>query len=96
MAARAGDPLWVPGPGDWLLESDWDLILVSPRFAGTPFVKRSAELLSWWQGSQDLELLCYTPQELTRKARQIGLVQMALREGIDLLPRRHAALGRTA
>lgn len=77
--------------GDWLVNSDWDLILVSPDFAPIPFVERPRHLWDLWPLPQDVELLCYTPEELARKARQIGLVRNALREGIELLPPRRQA-----
>ena len=70
--------------GDWLKESDWDLLLVSPDFAGLSFQERIKRALDSWKGPMDLEVLCYTPEELSRKSRQIGIVQTALREGIEI------------
>ena len=73
--------------GDHLLNSDYDLIVVSSRFQGIPFPRRAAAILKelYRRGVHgDFELLCYTPEELERKAREIGVVSVALREGIEI------------
>lgn len=77
--------------GDWLKESDWDLLLVSRDFEGIPFPERIRRVLALWSGPVDLEVLCYTPQEFSRKRKQIGVVRTATREGIDLPVRQQAA-----
>ena len=77
--------------GDWLKESDWDLLLVSPDFEGMPFLERIRSVLDDWSSPVDLEVLCYTPDEFARKRKQIGIVRTAVREGIDLLVRQRAA-----
>lgn len=70
--------------GDWLKESDWDLLLVSADFEGIAFSERVRKVLDHWSGPADLEVLCYTPAEFNRKKRQIGVVATAVREGIRL------------
>ena len=70
--------------GDWLKESDWDLLLVSSDFEGISFSGRIRKVLDQWSGSENLEVLCYTPLEFRRKKRQIGIVATAVREGIRL------------
>jgi predicted nucleotidyltransferase len=67
--------------GDWLLTSDADLIIVSPDFQGRRFVDRSAEVLRHWRGRVDLEVFCYTPEEVATRGRDIGIVAHALKEG---------------
>lgn len=70
--------------GDALSTSDLDLILVSPGFGAVPFLKRPvlvAELLGYPGG---LELLCYTPEEFEEKRHELGIVHVALAEGITL------------
>jgi hypothetical protein len=67
--------------GDWLLTSDADLMIVSPDFQGRRFVDRSAEVLRHWRGRVDLEVFCYTPDEIAERGRNIGLVTQALKEG---------------
>lgn len=68
-------------PGDWLLTSDADLMIVSPDFEGRRFVDRSAEVLRHWRGRVDLEVFCYTPEEVATRARDIGIVAQALKDG---------------
>ncbi|MBI4181702.1 MAG: nucleotidyltransferase domain-containing protein [Candidatus Aenigmarchaeota archaeon] len=68
--------------GDHFRTSDFDFIVVSKRFAGTPFVLRPAALYDLWTAKVDLEAICYTPDEFARKAKQLGTVRTALREGI--------------
>jgi predicted nucleotidyltransferase len=66
---------------DWLLTSDADLMIVSRDFEGQRFVNRSAEILRYWQGRVDLEVFCYTPEEIVTRGRGIGIVAQALKEG---------------
>ena len=70
--------------GDWLHESDYDFVVVSPRFEGIPFYSRPVDLYQYWTGHPGVELLCYTPDEFERKRRQISIVREAVREGIEL------------
>jgi predicted nucleotidyltransferase len=70
--------------GDWLKESDYDFIVVSPRFDGVPFVRRAVPLYERWDAWPGVELLCYTPEEFDRKRQEIGIVREAVREGIEL------------
>jgi predicted nucleotidyltransferase len=67
--------------GDELAESDYDLLLVSPGFAGLAFAERIAEVQGLWELPESVEPLCYTPEELERKRHEIGIVAEALREG---------------
>ena len=70
--------------GDALSTSDLDLILVSPRFASVPFLRRSVAILELLDYPGGLELLCYTPDEFEEKRRELGIVRVALDEGITL------------
>lgn len=70
--------------GDALSTSDLDLILVSPRFASVPFLKRPVEVLEALNYPGGLELLCYTPEEFAEKREELGIVRVALEEGISL------------
>lgn len=70
--------------GDALVDSDYDIILVSPDFLGVHFIDRMAQALAFWDAPYDLDVICYTPEEFERKKRQIGTVQEAVREGVAL------------
>ena len=67
--------------GDWLLDSDADLMVVSPDFEGLRFAERSAEILRHWRGRVDLEVFCYTPAEIASRRLEIGIIAQALKEG---------------
>jgi len=70
--------------GDYFLDSDVDLILVSSDFASVPFRKRMGLLLAYWEGEVDLEVLAYTPQEFARMKKRQGIVSQAMKEGRGL------------
>ena len=70
--------------GDALSTSDLDLILVSPRFASLPFLERPVRVLEVLGYPGGLELLCYTPEEFETKREEMGIVRVAVEEGITL------------
>ncbi len=71
--------------GDNLKNSDYDVILVSPDFAGTFFSRRIARMYEFWDYLPlDIEPLCYTPEEFEKKKNQTGLVRQAAKEGITI------------
>ncbi len=67
--------------GDELLTSDVDLLVVSKDYENIPFRKRAFEFFDHWLLPVDLEVICYTPEEFNRKKKEIGLVQMAVKQG---------------
>jgi len=67
-----------------LLSSDADVIVVSKKFSGVPFRKRPNKFLDAWKLPVDLEILCYSPEELERKRKEIGLVREALKQGKEI------------
>jgi len=70
--------------GDWLLNSDVDIILVSNDFKKLKFKERCAEVIGYWNSPIDLEPLCYTLEEFKRKSKEIGIVKQAIKEGINI------------
>lgn len=70
--------------GDELVDSDYDLILVSPAFVGMPFTRRAAALLHFWELPEGVDLFCYTPEEFGRKRRELSMVAEAVAEGLLL------------
>lgn len=70
--------------GDSLDISDVDLIIVSDDFSDIPFRKRMAEVIEFWEGDVDLEVICYTRKEFNKLKERIGLVKTAVEEGIEL------------
>ena len=75
--------------GDELKNSDIDLIIVSRTFEGMHFTDRVSLILRiLWKTktlpSIDMDILCYTPEELRKKSKEISIVKEALRYGIQL------------
>lgn len=70
--------------GEALVESDLDLIVVSDRFCGVPFLERISTLLTELDIPFAVDLLCYTSEEFARKRRELGIVSLAVEKGIPL------------
>ncbi len=70
--------------GEELLTSDVDVIVVSSDFRKMPFRKRPDFFLDNWMLPVDLEVLCYSPEELERKRKEIGLVREALKQAVEI------------
>ena len=71
--------------GDYLKDSDYDIILVSPNFKGIFFTKRISNMYEFWKYYPlDIEPICYTPEEFKKKSKQIGIVRQAIKEGIEI------------
>lgn len=70
--------------GDYFLDSDVDLLLVSPDFEGIFFSDRIGDIIYEWEGPVDLEPLCYTPEEFEKKKKKIGIVKEAIKTGIEI------------
>jgi len=68
--------------GDALIESDYDILVVSSAFRDTKWVKRHEEAYECWDDDAGLDLLCYSPEEFDVKRMQIGIVREAVEEGI--------------
>mgnify|MGYP001574929916 CR=1 FL=1 len=70
--------------GDNLIDSDYDLILVSPLFKDIFFTQRMVKVSHYWDDPIQLEPFCYTPEEFEKKKKQIGIVSEAIKEGINI------------
>lgn len=71
--------------GEALRHSDLDVVLVSESFAGVDWLDRPLRVHDACDIRMGLELLCYTPAEFERKRQELGIVQAAVEEGVDLL-----------
>ena len=69
---------------DYLLSSDVDVLLVSDDFKETPFRRRMADVLAFWNDEVDLEVFCYTADEFLRKKEELGIVRQADKEGLRI------------
>lgn len=70
--------------GDFLKHSDYDIIVVSSDFEGIHFLDRLTMLFELWDYDYGLDILAYTPEEFEEKKREIGIVDEAVRRGIEL------------
>lgn len=70
-------------------DSDYDLIVVSPRFADSEPPRRGRGLRQLWYavgGDGPMDPICLTPEEFAPARGRITLVVAVLPEAIDLLP----------
>jgi len=72
--------------GDALKHSDLDVLIVSDAFRDIAWLERPVRVVEDCDIRFGVELLCYAPEEFERKRRELGIVQSALAEGIDLIP----------
>ena len=70
--------------GDNLKNSDFDFLIISKKFEDKKFILRASDFYDYWNLSIDIEILCYTPREFEKKKKQIGIVQQAVKEGIEI------------
>lgn len=68
--------------GDYLTDSDVDLIMISRDFEGVPFYERMDKMILLWESPLDLDVLCYTPEEFRIKQEEICIVKQAVEEGV--------------
>lgn len=69
---------------DYLVDSDYDFIIVSPDFSKMHFLERMSFVYDYWPSDLALEALCYTPEEFNRKKEQLTIVKVAVDEGIEI------------
>ena len=70
--------------GEHLEDSDIDVLVISDKFEGVDFRERIIKAYGWWDKKQGLDIICYTLEEFEKKKKQIGLVQQAVKEGIEI------------
>lgn len=70
--------------GEELLDSDYDVIVVSSAFARVRSWDRIAACLDAWSLAEPLHAICLTPDEMTALSAQITVVREALRGAIRL------------
>lgn len=69
------------GRGDHREGSDFDLLVVSPRFRTVRWVERAPKVLRLWELPYDLDAICLTPEEFRRRKHEISIIGEAAREG---------------
>ncbi len=64
--------------------SDYDLLIVSSSFEGTPLTDRATAIYRMWPLWAELDCLCLTPAEFNRSRQRISIVREIDREGVSL------------
>lgn len=64
--------------------SDFDLIIVSPKFKNKKFRYRAIGFYKHWNIDYPVDFLCYTPEEFNKLKKQITIVRQAVETGIDI------------
>ena len=77
FGSRAGD--------DWLIESDYDFIVVSDKFRNIDIFERMKSVFVKCEVRLAADILCYTPEEFEKKSKEIGIVKEAVSRGVYLL-----------
>lgn len=70
--------------GDWLRDSDLDLIVVSPRFRWLKLHERYALVRDLLPLDMSADLLLYTPEEFERARRKSAILQDMLEYAVPL------------
>src|SRR3989338_4758317 len=65
-------------------DSDVDIMIVSKKFEGVRRLDRAPDLYMRWTLNYPVDILCYTPGEFSRKKKFWGVVQQAVKEGIEI------------
>ena len=69
---------------DYLIESDYDVLVISKKFKGIKFYKRTEKMYEYWNQKELLEAICYTPKEFNKLKGKISVIAEALRGGIEI------------
>jgi predicted nucleotidyltransferase len=70
--------------GDYLEDSDIDLLIVSPNFKNMDIFRRLILLNKIWDYPIPAEITGYTKEEINRLKKSSGYIKEALKEGIKL------------
>ena len=62
--------------------SDFDIIIVSPKFRGVDSFRRGSIFYDYWNYDYPVDFICYTPEEFNRLKKKISIVREALSRGI--------------
>lgn len=66
-------------------DSDYDFLLVSPVFRQWQWEERGARVYALKRSiPAAMDILCFTPEEFEKKKKEIGIVQEAWREGLEV------------
>ena len=72
--------------GDWLRDSDIDVIVVSRRLRGVPWHERYPMLRRLAPDAHPFDILAYTPEEFEELARRSATLASAARHWVRIYP----------
>ena len=65
--------------------SDYDFLLVSPKFKKMEWERRSAKAYKLKRNiPAAMDIICLTPKEFEEKKKQTGIIQEAVKDGIEV------------
>lgn len=67
--------------GDWLMESDYDILIVSDAFQDMDFRERIIEVYKLLDQPLNVDVICLTPGEFERRKDELSIIGKAAREG---------------
>ena len=70
--------------GDFKKDSDFDLIVVSDEFINTRGYKRAPDMYRAWNTDYSVDFVCLTSDEFERMKDCPTIVNLAVREGIEI------------
>jgi len=70
--------------GDWIRESDVDVIVVSPKFRDVPRYLRVPMVRKLARKDVPFEILCYTPEELERLLEESSFMKEVASYWVEL------------
>ena len=70
--------------GEHLKRSDYDFIIVSKAFEGTPTPRRLEQVYQLWDEDYNADILPYTPEELERQSKLLTIASKAMQEAVEI------------
>jgi len=67
--------------GDYLVDSDYDIMVISGAFQDLTFRERVIEVYKLLDEPLNVEVICLTPEEFERRRNELGIIGVAAQEG---------------
>lgn len=64
--------------------SDWDFLIISPRFKGEHPLDRGTRVRLLMKHAISIDVICLTPDEYADRKEGFGVVREAAREGVEV------------
>lgn len=67
--------------GDYLRESDYDLLIISKDFESLDFRERIIEVYKLLEDPLNVEVICLTPKEFEARKNELSIIGVVAKEG---------------